>query len=138
MIQDKGKLSQDNYDLISDGRFAPYSVSDEIIDDFYEKRIIMNEPNVAKDFPELRINEIYDSLILKPLEESNVDEALKSEVKPVVEVPKPYFGKPSAVTNIIRPNQSNVTNTNNVGKTIATELLGSNPIEAAKNLQILL
>ena len=97
----------------------------------------MNEPNVAKDFPELRINEIYDSLILKPLEESNVEEALKSEVKPVVEVPKPYFGKPSAVTNIIRPNQSNVTNTNNVGKTIATELLGSNPIEAAKNLQIL-
>jgi hypothetical protein len=71
------------------------------------------------------------------LEESNVEEALKSEVKPVVEVPKPYFGKDSAITNIIRPAQTTTTNANNIGKTIATELLGGNPIEAAKNLQIL-
>ena len=137
MIVEKGKISQDNYDLISDGRFSPYSVSDEIIEDFYERRLIRNEPNVAKDFPEARIAELYDQLILKSLEVSNVEEALKSEVKPVVEVQQPFFGKPSAVTNIIRPTQTTTTNTNNVGRTIATELLGGNPIEAAKNLQIL-
>lgn len=139
MIKEKGKISRDNFDLISDGRFAPYSVSDEVIDDFYEKRIIMNEPNVAKNFPELELNKIYDQLILKSLEKTDAQEALTSEIEPIVEVPKPYFGKSSAITNIIRPTNTNTnTNTNvkNIGRVIATELLGSNPIDAAKNEQI--
>ena len=140
MIQTKGKLSANDYDLISEGRFAPYSVSDEIIDKFYEERIILNNPNVAKEFPEIRLNEIYDNLILKSLKKSNVEEALKSDVEPIVEVEKPFIGKTSAIPNIINTKKDNLsTNVNvpNIGKAIATELLGGNIVDQAKNMQIL-
>jgi len=140
MIQTKGKLSANDYDLISEGRFAPYSVSDEIIDKFYEERIILNNPNVAKEFPEIRLNEIYDNLILKSLKKSNVEEALKSDIEPIVEVEKPFIGKTSAIPNIINTKKDNLsTNVNvpNIGKAIATELLGGNIVDQAKNMQIL-
>lgn len=146
-IKLEGKVSDYDYQLISEGMFSPYSFSADVMDDFYTSRLIQNEPNVAKTFPELAIGKIFDNLILKSLKVDNVQEALKSEQVKPKDSGALRFNKDSGVSKIT-PTPININNQKRsslspINKNIASSspttdisLLGSNPIEAAKNAQI--
>ena len=66
-IKLQGNVSEGDYELISKGVFSPYRISEDAIEEFYENRLILNEPNVAKTFPRVELGKIYDNLILKSL-----------------------------------------------------------------------
>lgn len=135
-IKIQGNVSEGDYELISKGVFSPYRISEDAIEEFYENRLILNEPNVAKTFPRVELGKIYDNLILKSLIESNVDEAIKSEV-PSLPTSKDITIKKdsglSKITPIPKPVSSNTVSS---PSTTDVSLLGSNPIEAMKNAQI--
>ena len=147
----QGKMSEKDFEFISQGKFAPYSISRDMIQDFYNTRIISNEPVVAKEFPTVELGKIYDDLNGKSLEVSGVDEAMKSEFDFPAETT--LFGKAKNVGKVTPPPPKKTTttttkpinnmNTNTISDIIGTAnkmvpgLLGSNPIDAAKNMEIL-
>tara|TARA_R100001015_G_C4634196_1_gene200260 strand:- start:264 stop:4421 length:4158 start_codon:yes stop_codon:yes gene_type:complete len=142
----QGKMSEKDFEFISRGKFAPYSISKDLIQDFYNTRIISNEPTVAKEFPRVEIAKIYDDLNGKSLEVSGVEEAQKIDFDMPSETT--LFGKPKNVSKVVTPppqksiipqkvKSSTLSEIIGTTNTMFPELLGGNPIEAAKNLQIL-
>lgn len=135
-IKLQGNVSEGDYELISKGMFSPYLISESAIEDFYEDRLILNKPNVAKKFPSIKLGEIYDSLILKSLKQPNVEEAIKSEA-PTIQKSNDLTIKKDSFLPKIKPFSKPVSsNTIKSPSTTDVSLLGSNPIEAMKNAQI--
>ena len=142
----QGKMSDKDFEFISQGKFSPYSISKDMIQDFYNTRIISNEPVVAKEFPTVELGTIYDNLNGKSLEVSDVEEAQKSKFDFPAETT--LFGKPKNVGKVTPPPPKKTTTTQNINTStisniigtankMVPELLGGNIVDQAKNMQIL-
>ena len=141
LIQDSG-LSKTEFDFISDGKFIPYELSKKTIQDFYESRFVRNEPAEAKEIPYEEIEKIKNEFSFRSLESPSISDAEKLQPKEEFDTrvfdrkPQLYKELPEIKQN--KPLQKNqVFDILNKVTTAMPELLGSNPIDAAKNMQIL-
>jgi len=136
-LKKEAKLGRDEFRLISNGRFRPFKINDSTFTKVLERRWLNNEPGLMKELPEAAFLDIYNSMVGKSLRGDSVQEApqFKPEIKqnnqPSVFVPKPVNTNKNIF--VPKPVSSNIVKSS---PTTDISLLGSNPIEAAKNAQI--
>lgn len=139
MITEKGKMSKDEYQMISQGFFMPFNVTDDLITRILRDRLIRNEPGPVRELP---VNEMLDEY-QKVLGKSLIGSSDPKETETGL-----FDQKTDTSTFVPKLIQNEATNNrpltikNFVPKPINTQttspsLLGGNIVDQAKNMEIL-
>ena len=139
MITEKGKMSKDEFQMISQGFFMPFNVTDDLIERILRDRLIRNEPGPVRELPVNEMLDAYQKVLGKSLigasdpKESPTGVFDQKNEKPTF-APKlmqsqPVDTRPLTINNfapkLISP------------KTTSPSLLGGNIVDQAKNMEIL-
>ena len=139
MITEKGKMSKDEFQMISQGFFMPFNVTDDLIERILRDRLIRNEPGPVRELPVNEMLDAYQEVLGKSL--IGASEPQESETS---------FFNQSKDTSTFTPKliKEQTTDTrpltiNNFApklispKTTSPSLLGGNIVDQAKNMEIL-
>jgi len=139
MITEKGKMSKEEFQMISEGSFMPFNVTDDLVERILRDRLIRNEPGPVRDLPVNQLLDEYEKVLGKSLigasepQESKTG-AFDQQTNISTFVPKPIQNQSTVnrplTTNTFVPKPINT-------QTTSPSLLGGNIVDQAKNLEIL-
>ena len=139
MITEKGTMSKSEFQMISEGSFMPFNVTDDLIERILRDRLIRNEPGPVRDLPVDELLDAYENVLGKSLigasdpKESPTGIFDQKNEKPTF-APKLMQSQP--VDN--RPVTINTFAPKLISpQTTSPSLLGGNIVDQAKNLEIL-
>ena len=67
MITEKGTMSKSEFQMISEGSFMPFNVTDDLIERILRDRLIRNEPGPVRDLPVNQLLDAYENVLGKSL-----------------------------------------------------------------------
>ena len=139
MITEKGKMSKDEFQMISQGFFMPFSVTDDLIERILRDRLIRNEPGPVRELPVNEMLDAYQKVLGKSLiGASEPQESKKSFFDQKTETSIPEFNLIQEQTTDTRPLTINNFAPKLISpKTTSPSLLGGNIVDQAKNMEIL-
>jgi len=139
MITEKGKMSKDEFLMISEGSFMPFNVTDDLVERILRDRLIRNEPGPVRDLPVNQLLDEYEKVLGKSLIGASKPQESKTGVFDQ-QNEKPTFA-PKLMENQ-KVNNRPLTINNFAPKMVSPQttspsLLGGNIVDQAKNLEIL-
>ena len=139
MITEKGTMSKSEFQMISEGSFMPFNVTDDLIERILRDRLIRNEPGPVRDLPVNQLLDAYENVLGKSLigasdpKESPTGVFDQKNEKPTF-APKLMQSQPvdtrPVTINTFAPKLISP-------QTTSPSLLGGNIVDQAKNLEIL-
>jgi hypothetical protein len=139
MITEKGTMSKSEFQMISEGSFMPFNVTDDLVERLLRDRLIRNEPGPVRDLPVDQLLDAYENVLGKSLigasdPKESPTGAFDQQTDMSTFVPKPIqkqtIDTRPLTTNTFVPKPINV-------QTTSPSLLGGNIVDQAKNLEIL-
>ena len=138
-LRERSNIGKSEFDLLVEGKFRPISLNDKLFRQVYEETVVDGKPRVTSRLPGAALNKIYGRLISQDLSKETLDfEPRQRPVPTSVPAQQPA----AAPTSSTVPAQAGVAPApQQAAPATPTQpdasLLGSNPIDALKNLQIL-
>ena len=139
MITEKGTMSKSEFQMISEGSFLPFNVTDDLVERILRDRLIRNEPGPVRELPVDELLDAYENVLGKSLigasdpKESPTGVFDQKNEKPTF-APKLMQSQPvdtrPVTINTFAPKLISP-------QTTSPSLLGGNIVDQAKNLEIL-